>query len=196
MPPTRLPSLLEANIDFVTERLAVGGDLDPSDAKARRQIVDIVESGITHVLDVRLEWTDQPLWDAMPAIDYRWDGIDDAGQRVPPEWFDRVATWALRALAQPDTKLLTHCHMGVNRGPSAGFAVLLALGVDPITALTQIRAARPIAHVAYAEDALAWHHLCIGASAEQRRDDLRRVATWRRDNALDVASVIRRIRRR
>jgi hypothetical protein len=27
---------------------------------------------------------------------YRWDGIDDAGQRVPVEWFEGIVTWALR----------------------------------------------------------------------------------------------------
>ncbi len=189
-----LPATVEANLSFVTDRLAVGGDLDAFEPKSRRQVKEILECGITHVLDVRLEWTDQPVWDMVPEVDYRWDGIDDAGQTVPAEWFDRVVTWGLRALAEPGAKVLTHCHMGINRGPSAGFAMMLALGFDPIDALQRIRDARPIAYVAYAEDALAWHHLCTGASGEDRRADLRRVAAWRREQRLDVADVIRRIR--
>ena len=54
--------------------------------------------------------------------------------------------------------MLAHCHMGINRGPSMGFAILLALGWDAEEALDAIHAARPIAFIAYAEDALRWHH--------------------------------------
>ena len=128
-------------------------------------------------------------------MSYRWDGIDDAGQQVPAEWFDRIVTWALGALQDPDARVLAHCHMGINRGPSAAFAILLALGLDPVEALSRIRSVRSIAYVAYAEDALAWHHLCTNAPAEERFDDLRRVSAWRRRHRLDLAAVIRRKRR-
>ncbi|MEJ7774997.1 MAG: hypothetical protein WKF72_09340 [Nocardioidaceae bacterium] len=61
------------------------------------------------------------------------------------------------ALQDPGTKVLLHCHMGINRGPSAGVAVLLATGWDPVDAFDAVRRARPIAHVAYAADALDRH---------------------------------------
>ena len=54
-PPDHLRVAREADLDFVTERLAIGGDLDPFEPKARRQVREIVDLGITHVLDVRLE---------------------------------------------------------------------------------------------------------------------------------------------
>ena len=81
--------------------------------------------------------------------------------------------------------------MGINRGPSLGYAVMLAQGWDPVDALDTIRRARPQAYVAYAEDALRWHHTRTGASAETRADDQARLAAWRRANALDLERVIR-----
>ena len=64
----------------------------------------------------------------------------------------------------------------------------------PVEALAAIRAARPIAHVWYAEDALRWHLDRHGATPEQRRTTLARVARWREENPLDVVSIIRGIR--
>ena len=59
-----------------------------------------------------------------------------------------------------------------------------------IDALDAIRAARPIAWVAYADDALRWHHDRHGSSDRLARD-LDRVARWRQENELDLMEVIR-----
>ena len=194
MPSLTQPSV--ANAHFVTDRIAVGGDLDAYDeALAVRQLAELVELGITHVVDVRLEWTDQEFVEALaPGVGYLHLGVDDAGQRIPGTWFDVVTEWSLTALADPCSKVLLHCHMGINRGPSAGYAVLLALGLDPVDALTRIRRMRPIANVAYAEDALDWHLDRSAATPEVRRSEHDRLRRWRRDNQLDVGAVIRRIR--
>jgi dual specificity phosphatase 3 len=187
-----LPMLSTADAAFVTARLLVGGDLDTTDEElATRQLRELVEAGVTHVVDVRIEWNDER-WvaEAAPQIAYLHHGMDDAGQRVPAAWFDAGVAWALEALEQGGT-VLTHCHMGINRGPSLGFAVLLAQGWDPIDALDAIRAARPIAWIAYAEEALRWHHERRSSSGEELERDRRRVAQWREDNALDLEAVIR-----
>lgn len=84
--------------------------------------------------------------------------------------------------------------MGINRGPSAGFAVLLALGWDPVDALAAIRGARPIANVAYWAGALDWHLDRLAAPEAERRRQHGRVREWRDCNRLDVVAVIRRIR--
>jgi hypothetical protein len=84
--------------------------------------------------------------------------------------------------------------MGVNRGPSLGFAVLLAQGWDPVDALDAIRGARPIAWVAYAEDALRWHHERNSVSGQEREGDFLRLERWRAENQLDLAEVIRQKR--
>ncbi len=192
-----LPQLKVANADFVTPRLAVGGDCDVNDGDlAVRQAVDLmVEGGITHVLDVRQEMDDTDFW-ADREITYLWHGIDDAGQRVPGEWFEAVTDWALAALEDPGARVLAHCHMGVNRGPSAGYAVLLAQGRDPVEAIAAIRAARPVANVWYAPDALAWWHERNAVDAATRRRERRRLEAWRRENPLDVMRIIAGARRR
>lgn len=183
-----------ANAHFVTDRIAVGGDFAYDDEIAAGQAAELIAAGITHVIDVRRECDDTPLWVGLPAVSYFWDGIDDRGQRVPPIWFDGVVSWALAALADPDARVLTHCHMGINRGPSAGFAVLLGLGWDPVTALDAIRSARPVAAIAYAGDALEWHFERTGANCTERAEIRRRVRTWFAEHPLDVVRIIREVR--
>ncbi len=192
--PATVPVFQHANAHFVSERLLVGGDLDPDPAHALEQVDELTRLGrVTHVLDVRYEADDERLW-AETGIGYRWDGIDDAGQVVPVEWFDGVVTWALEVLEDPRHRLLAHCHMGINRGPSAGYAVLLGLGWDPVTAIDTIRRARPIANVWYAEDALRWHHWRTGASRRTRHHDRARLSRWRAEHPLDVVRIIREVR--
>lgn len=189
------PTLISANAHFVTASLAVGGDLSHQPTVAARQASELRTAGVTHVLDVRQECDDEREWARIPEVAYRWDGIDDAGQRVPGLWFESITEWATRALASGGV-VLTHCHMGINRGPSAGYAVLLRLGWDPVEALAAIRSARPIAAVAYAEDALEWHLERTGASAAERARVRAGVARWRDENPLDVVRIIRSIRLR
>jgi predicted protein tyrosine phosphatase len=100
----------------------------------------------------------------------------------------------LATLADPNRRIVVHCHMGVNRGPSMGFAILLALGWDPIEALDAIRAARPIARVLYADDAISWWLRRNGASAADVSAGISAVQRWHYDNPLDTSWVISRIR--
>ena len=182
-----------ANATFVTATLAIGGDLSANLATAALQASELVDvAGITHVLDVRQE-AEESLWGRFPEVEYRWDGIDDAGQRVPAAWFERISSWAMSAISAGGV-VLTHCHMGINRGPSAGFAVLLRQGWDPIDALDAIRAARPIANTAYAEDALRWHLERTGASTSERANETQRLNEWRRTHPHDTVRIIRSIR--
>ena len=190
-----LPHLTVADASFVTEHLLVGGDLDTRDDQlAASQLHELTEHGVTHLLDARIEWSDER-WVARlaPQVRYLHHGMDDAGQQVPAAWFDTAVDWALDGLAQGGT-VLTHCHMGVNRGPSLGLAVLLAQGWDPIEALDAIRAARPIAWVAYAGDVLQWHHGRVGSPHGILQRDLLRLDRWREVNELDLAAVIRQKR--
>lgn len=193
-----LPRLQLANAHFVTGQLAVGGDLAPRVLRALKQLAELTGAGVTHIVDVRIEHSDEDLVVAYAAecgyeIGYLHHGVDDRGQRIPAEWFETGVHFALRAITAGGI-VLTHCHMGINRGPSLGFAVLLAQGWDPVDALSAIRGARSIAYIDYADDALAWHHERSGSTAEALRVDLGRVAGWRRENHLDVGAVIRGIR--
>ena len=120
-------------------------------------------------------------------------GVDDDGGVQPDEWFDAGVQAAVEALSDPDAVVLVHCHMGVNRGPSMAYAILLALGWDAVEALNAIRAARPIAGVIYAGNALSWWHRTNGSSQLTFERDEARVAQWFRRNPLDVSWVVSRI---
>lgn len=188
-------TLKRANASRVTEDLWIGGDLEITDPElASGQLDDLDAAGITAIIDCRIEWNDEDwVTVAKPHIHYNWLGVDDAGQHMPDAWFDAGTEHALKQLKNGGT-VLAHCHMGINRGPSMGFAIMLALGWEPLAALDRIRQARPIAHVGYAEDALDWWLRRTGASATERRAWRPRLAAWRNENKMDVADVIRRIR--
>jgi hypothetical protein len=192
-----LPQASDANLHFVTPQIAVGGDLcDYDDELAARQLVEICDLGITHVVDVRIEWSDEDVFaDFAPHIDYLHHGLDDVGQTVPAEWFETAVDWVERAWAeQPDAVVLTHCHMGINRGPSLGFALLLSLGWNPVEAISAIRSARSQANVWYAEDALNWHHARTGTDPATAAAQHATLAAWRDANPLDVVRLIRGVR--
>jgi len=189
-----LPLAKLANLHFVTPQLAIGGDLSSHDpGLSRLQLIEICELGITHVVDTRLEWSDeQALAESAPHVRYLHHGMDDAGQRVPHAWFEEAVAWVEAAYEQdPEAVVLTHCHMGINRGPSLGFAVLLAQGWDPVEAISAIRAARPQANVWYAADALDWYQARTGVDAETAQQQRDALAAWRDANQLDVIRLVR-----
>ena len=193
---TPLPQAEHANLHFVTSHLAVGGDISAfDDDLAALQFAEICALGITHIVDVRLEWSDLDAFaESAPHIGYLHHGMDDAGQAVPYEWFEEAVRWVEQA--GPDAVVLAHCHMGINRGPSLGFAILLAQGWDPVDAIAAIRAARPHANVWYAADALEWHLARTGADPETADAQRAALAAWREAHPLDVVRIIREQRAR
>lgn len=190
-----LPALSLANAQFVTDRIAVGGDLAPQFSIARRQLQELVDAGITHIADLRDEWSDARVvgfW--APQLGYLYHPVEDAGQRIPGEWFEELNTWVDQALQDPDAKVLVHCHMGVNRGPSAAFAVLLGQGMSVREALTAIRGNRAVAVIDYADDALDWYLERTAADRYARAGARRSLSLWRKANEIDKLDVIRQIR--
>jgi hypothetical protein len=183
------------DFDFITDRVATGadlfGDFPFDDTDAGDRLAGWVAAGVTHVIDNRIEANDESFVAVhAPGLAYLHNPTDDAGQRMADAWFDRGVAFALDALAQPGAKVLSHCHMGINRGPSLAYAILLALGTDPVEALDALRKARPIASAWYAEDALDWWHRRNGTPATVRHSDRRRVAGWRAGHPLDVVRII------
>ena len=144
----------DANISRVTDRIWTGGDRG---AQSMIGYLASLESvGITHVIDCRPEGTRDQRTAQTTRIGYLLNGQPDNGQKMPDSWFDTGVDFALKAMADPGAQVLAHCHMGINRGPSMALAILLAQGMTPHGALTAIFSARPIAQVAYAEDAIDW----------------------------------------
>lgn len=183
------------NLDFIIPQLATGGDLPQNQHDAVGVLQKWRSLGITHVVDNRFEWNDENLVaEHCPEIHYLHHGVDDAGQQMPDWWFDIGTQWVRGALQDPQAKVLVHCHMGINRGPSMAYACLLMLGHDPIEAMTMIRSTRPIAAIGYAENALDWHHRTSGASRREQQAERERLEAWREANWIDVVRIIRQIR--
>jgi len=181
-----------ANITQLTDKIWTGGDLPEAEDLATAHIRHWQYAGITTVIDCRHEWSDKDLVAAVaPEIHYVHLGIDDAGQRIPPAWFEQ-------ALIASNTSLtggvLAPCHMGINRGPSAAFALLLAEGLTPNDAIELIRVRRPIAAVGYAEDALRWWHHRNHNTAHRRRVERDQLASWRNAHPHDTVRIIRTIK--
>ncbi len=179
---------------FVTPQLVLSGDLPWRSGDADQHLQQWVDAGITDIVDVRGESSDQELVARLaPQVRYHWFGTHDDGGSQPDTWFDNGVKAATTALADPSAMVMVHCHMGVNRGPSMGFAVMVAMGVDPVEALDAIRAARPIAAVIYADQAVDWWHRRQGSPAGKASADERRVRQWHRDNPVDVDWIVSRI---
>lgn len=185
------------DISYITGRVWTGGDL-PSDLGDDAMLADLVaiqEAGITDILDNRIEWSDEEFVRAhAPHLGYLWNGADDFGQLMADDWFQTGVDFALEVLADPDAQILSHCHMGINRGPSMAFAILIATGMDPVAALTAIRRARPIAAIAYDGDALDWWHRRNQTPERAASRQLAEVASWHRDNSLDFDLIVRAMR--
>ncbi len=160
----------------VTDQLVISGDLNEDPELAIEQLAQWQDSGITHILDTREEWTDEAfVADHAPDIIYGWFGTNDDGSPQSDKWFDDGVDFATRALQASDAVLLVHCHLGVNRGPSMAHRILLEQGWDPIEAFDAIQAARPIAHIRYATDALRHHDRASDASASGRARTMARL---------------------
>ena len=74
------------------------------------------------------------------------------------------------------------------------FAILLAMGWEPLAALEAIQTARPIAGIIYAQDALRWWHRRADVPNTLAARQVSEVAEWLMTNGVDVGWVISRIR--
>ncbi|MCD9624209.1 protein-tyrosine phosphatase family protein [Rhabdothermincola salaria] len=178
----------------VCEWLVVCGDLHHDLERAVAQLADWDGLGVTRIVDVREEWSDEELVASVaPHIAYHHLGTHDAGDRQPDKWWD--AGLAVLAERRHGDRLLVHCHMGVNRGPSMAFRLLLADGWRVTEALDAIRAVRPIAAILYADSALVHHVESTGMDSDRAGAAFEELGDWFRDKPIDVAGVISRIRR-
>ncbi|MFM7063434.1 MAG: hypothetical protein ACKO04_08070, partial [Actinomycetes bacterium] len=91
-------------------------------------------------------------------------------------------------------RVVVHCHMGINRGPSMAFALLLASGWGITEALDAIADARPIVGLIYADDAVRWWGRRNGWTRSQVNEGVAEVSLWHLTKGIDIAQVIRVIR--
>jgi protein-tyrosine phosphatase len=130
------------DVSWVTGRIAVGGGIWNQDNMSA-----VARAGVTHVIDMQLEFDDTPL--AEPhGIEVLWNPVDDDFQPKPPVVFQRGVEFAVKALDRPGTKLLIHCAAGVHRAPMMALALLGALGWKLREGIRLIESRRPEADFA------------------------------------------------
>ena len=136
------------NFSFVTTRLATGSGITVDS-----DIQNLVKAGITHIIDVRIEFDDSSLLANYPQIKYLFNGVADDGQPKPVSWFQKSIEFALDALSHPVNKVYAHCAAGISRGPSTAYAILRALGLNGAQAQNFVKTARQGASITYMHDA-------------------------------------------
>jgi protein-tyrosine phosphatase len=126
------------DMSWVTGRIAVGGGIWNAD-----NMREVARAGITHVIDMQIEFDDTPLGQAQ-GIEVLWNAVDDDFKPKPPEVFLRGVEFARTALDQPGTKVFIHCAAGVHRAPMMALALLCSLSWNMPQAMDLIQARRPV----------------------------------------------------
>ena len=126
------------DMTWVTERIALGGAIWTA-----RNMEELVHTGVTHVLNMQIEFDDRPL--AEPCgVRVLWNPTDDDFLPKPPALLERGVDFALEALGDPEARLYVHCAAGVHRAPMMTLAILCALDWDIDAAMVMIETRRPV----------------------------------------------------
>ncbi|MGE0404955.1 MAG: dual specificity protein phosphatase family protein [Candidatus Korobacteraceae bacterium] len=125
-------------MSWITDRIAVGGGIWTDN-----KMQDVARVGITHIIDMQIEFDDTPLAEPL-GIEVLWNPIDDDFRPKPPEVFQRGVDFAMAALDQAGTKLYIHCAAGVHRAPMMTLALLRVLGYSLEEAIAVIEDRRPV----------------------------------------------------
>ncbi len=130
------------DITWVTERIALGGGIWNA-----RNMEELAQSGVTHVLNMQIEFDDRPLAE-VHGIQVLWNPTDDDFLPKSPELLKRGVDFALEALDHPEARLYVHCAAGAHRAPMMTLAVLCAMEWEMDAAMALIEARRPAADFA------------------------------------------------
>ena len=123
------------DMTWVTDRIAVGGGIWNDD-----NMEELVRHGVTHIIDMQIEFDDRPLAEPYP-VKVLFNPTDDDFLPKPPELFQAGVEFALEALDEPESKVYIHCAAGVHRAPMMTLAILRVLGwpLETAKALIQDR---------------------------------------------------------
>ena len=130
------------DITWLTDRIAVGGGIWSAENMAK-----VAEAGITHVIDMQIEFDDTPLGKEF-GIEVLWNPTDDDFEFKPAALFRRGVEFAESALQKEDSKIFIHCAAGVHRAPMMSLAVLGSMGWSLDDAMELIEVRRPVADFA------------------------------------------------
>jgi protein-tyrosine phosphatase len=110
------------DITWITDRIAVGAGIWNN-----QNMEDLVKMGVTHIIDMQIEFDDRPLAEPYD-VKVLYCPTDDDFQVKPPQLFQEAVGFALEALDQPQSRVYIHCAAGVHRAPMMTLAVLRAMG--------------------------------------------------------------------
>lgn len=130
------------DITWLTDRIAVGGGIWTAENMEK-----VAQAGITHVIDMQIEFDDTPLGKAA-GVEVLWNPTDDDFEPKPPELFRRGLKFAEGALERQGTKIFIHCAAGVHRAPMMTLAILGSMGWSLDDAMELIERRRPAADFA------------------------------------------------
>ena len=130
------------DITWLTDRIAVGGGIWNAENMEK-----IAAQGVTHVIDMQIEFDDTPLGRPL-GVEVLWNPTDDDFEEKPAELFRRGVDFAQKALDDDDAKLFIHCAAGVHRAPMMSLAVLCSMGWKLEDARELIEHRRPVADFA------------------------------------------------
>jgi protein-tyrosine phosphatase len=126
------------DLTWVTEQVALGGGIWNA-----RNMEELAQSGVTHVLNMQIEFDDRPL--AEPhGVEVLWNPTDDDFLPKPAALLKRGVDFALAALENPEARLYVHCAAGVHRAPMMTLAVLCAMNWNIDDAMELIETRRPV----------------------------------------------------
>ncbi len=126
------------DMSWVTERIALGGGIWND-----RNMAELAEAGITHVVNMQIEFDDRPLAERH-GVDVLWNPTDDDFLPKPPELLKRGVDFAVKALEDEKARLYVHCAAGVHRAPMMTLAVLCAMEWEIEAAMVLIETRRPV----------------------------------------------------
>jgi len=126
------------DITWITDRIAVGGGIWNADNMA-----EVAKAGITHVIDMQIEFDDTPLAEPY-GIRVLWNPTDDDFQPKTPDIFERGVEFGLKALDERDSKVFIHCAAGVHRAPMMTLALMCSTGWKVGDAMQLIEDRRPV----------------------------------------------------
>ena len=153
------------DMTWVTERVALGGGIWNA-----RNMEDLAQAGVTHVLNMQIEFDDRPLAESH-GIEVLWNPTDDDFLPKPPELLKRGVEFALEALGGPDARVYIHCAAGVHRAPMMTLAVLCAMEWEMEAAMVLIETRRPVVDFADVYVESVRRFLQSRVASEQRRSD-------------------------
>jgi protein-tyrosine phosphatase len=126
--------------------LFLGPALDRRDYEALR------DEGVTHVVDLRAEDSDDR--DLMARLGLRWRRLPIPDRAAPaPEQVDELLAWLSDGRAEEEPVVYLHCHAGFGRTPTMAIALLMHRDIPLADAHRQVVMARPGAQPTAEQDA-------------------------------------------